>query len=55
MPRDGRIAAEVPLPEGESVELGLASASSFVPAELGISPDRRALAVQLYDFRLIDR
>jgi hypothetical protein len=54
VPRDGRIATEIALPAGAAVEISLAAASSFVPAALGINPDRRALAVQLYDFRLID-
>ena len=48
VPRGGRRTVDLPVRAGaESVEVSFTSPVSFVPAEAGLGPDRRRLAVQL--------
>jgi len=48
VPRGGRRTVAVPLPGGPgTAEIAFRSAASFVPAEAGLGPDKRRLAVQL--------
>jgi dolichyl-phosphate-mannose-protein mannosyltransferase len=48
VPRGGRRTLVLPLPAGmERAEVSFSSRSSFVPAEAGLGPDSRRLAVQL--------
>jgi hypothetical protein len=49
VPRGGQRMVAVPLPAGKKAEISFRSAQSFVPAEAGLGPDNRRLAVQLLD------
>jgi hypothetical protein len=47
VPRGERRTVDLPVRAGEPVEVSFRSPVSFVPAEAGLGPDRRRLAVQL--------
>jgi len=47
IPRGERRTVDLPVRAGEPVEVSFRSPVSFVPAEAGLGPDRRRLAVQL--------
>jgi len=47
VPRGGRRTVDLPVAGADSVEVSFTSPVSFVPAEAGLGPDRRHLAVQL--------